>query len=581
MMKKLVLWMMILALSLTLLAGCKTAEEDFTASGSLDKETLGQTPEKEEQTETDPGEKAPSEKEEISSEKEDAPAADSPKEEDPKEETETNEETRDEPTSGGSGTPAADLTLTGLQDATKAVALAQGETIWFGPVSIAQDEVLTFTDGSGKKTVLKRADAKETDAFGNYRLYSYTAPAAGAVTLQIHQGYTDRYLVSKEQEMTLMHLYYYWDSKNQENLYSSTLDLSGKTMDWKGKLSSSSEFDLTHAITVQEGDTLTFGPARSNQVVQGFGLDADGKAAVLINAGGLTENASFPQGMKIYTYTVPAGVSAVHLNVAASVSGKYMITKNKTFTVVDYQTATGVNADSIAAPLKDSTGLFAGDSINHGLYSRDEMATSFKDGKGGWAPRIERDTGLIATNMGESGFLIADYPAGTTTRSVCSLLEPNKKKDYGYIVLQGGVNDISKNIAAGEITDSYDPEDFDTSTYAGGLERTFYEAICNYGDTAAIGYIFTFKITAREGYNKDMTPYYTVAKEICKKWGVTYLDLYTNEKLNADLKFDTKEHTNDLLHPDASGYELITPYVIEYMRTMTPCPQEILEKCIK
>lgn len=579
MMKRIVLWMMILAMSLSLLAGCKTAEEDFSASGSIDREETDTGTEKEDQTSSDPTEKDPSQKEETPSEKEEDSTTDH-KEEKPKEETKPNEDPKEE-TKPNSSAPAVDLTLNSLQDAAKGISLAKGETLWFGPVSISQEEVLTFTEEGGKKTVLKRADAKETDSFGNYRLYSYTAAAAGTVTLSIHERYANYYLASKGQEMTLMHLYYYWDSKNQGNLYSGALDLSGKTMDWKGKLSSSSDYDLTHAIAVKEGDTLTFGPARSNQVVQGFGMDANGKASVLINANGLTENASFPKGMKIYTYQVPAGVSQVHLNVSADVSGKFMVTKNKIFTLSDYQATTGIAADTLPDPLKGLAGLFAGDSVNHGLYSRDEMATTFKDGKGGWAPRIERDTGLIATNMGQSGFLIADYPAGSTDRSICSLLEPNKKKDYDFIVMDGGVNDMSKNIAIGSITDSFDPDDFDTSTYAGGLERTFYDAVCYYGDTAAIGYIFIFKIIARDSHNKDMTPYYSVAKEICKKWGVTYLDLYTHEKLNADLKFDTKEHTNDLLHPDASGYELITPYVIEYMRTMTPCPQEVLAKCIK
>lgn len=578
MIKKIVLWMMILALTLSLLAGCKSAqEEDFSASGVVD-EPNEEEPKKEESKEETGDKPVADEKEPADSEPDPTPSNE-PEKEPAKEEP---ADTPTEQTPAPDNTPAADLSLTHLEDATKAISLNKGETLWFGPVSISQEDVLTFTEESGKKTTLKRADAKETDSFGNHRLYSYTADAAGSVSLHILESYAGYYLASKEQEMTLMHLYHHWDSKNQGNLYG-VLDLSGKTMDWKGKISNSSDYDLTHAIPVKEGDTLTFGPSASNQVVQGFGLDAKGNATALINASGLTENASFPKGMKIYiyTYTVPAGITAVQLNVAASVSGKFMITRNKAFTLSDYQNTTGVSADTIADPLKDRAGLFAGDSINHGLYSRDEMATTFKDEKGGWAPRIERDTGLIATNMGESGFLIADYPAGSTDRSICSLLEPNKKKDYDYIVLQGGVNDISKNIATGSISDSFDPEEFDTSTYAGGLERTFYEAIQYYGDTAAIGYIFNFKITAREGYNKDMTPYYSVAKEICKKWGITYLDLYTHEKLNADLKFDTKEHTNDLLHPDASGYELITPYVIEYMRTMTPCPQEVLEKCIK
>ena len=49
-------------------------------------------------------------------------------------------------------------------------------------------------------------------------------------------------------------------------------------------------------ITVQEGDTVTFGPAASAQVVQGYAFDAAGKPLALINAQNCTEKGSFAYG---------------------------------------------------------------------------------------------------------------------------------------------------------------------------------------------------------------------------------------------------------------------------------------------
>ena len=149
------------------------------------------------------------------------------------------------------------------------------------------------------------------------------------------------------------------------------------------------------------------------------------------------------------------------------------------------------------------------------------------------------------------------------------------------MVLHGGVNDAWSLVDVGVMEEGFDPAEFDPATFAGGLELLIYNAILHYGDTASIGYLVNFKAPAcQKGTVKDMTAYNEVAMKICDKWGITYFDMYNNEELTKELKMDTLTNTTDYIHPSSSGYDIISPYIADYMRTMTPVKQEILEKIL-
>ena len=127
--------------------------------------------------------------------------------------------------------------------------------------------------------------------------------------------------------------------------------------------------------------------------------------------------------------------------------------------------------------------------------------------------------------------------------------------------------------------ESFDPAYFNTSTFAGGLETLIYNAIVTYGDIAAIGYLINFKApNCTNGRISDMISYNEVAKKICDKWGITYFDMYNHQEITRELAFTTNTHTKDFIHPLPSGYDVLSPYIADYMRTMTPCSEEILIK---
>lgn len=460
-----------------------------------------------------------------------------------------------------------------LQQAEVAFAVNEGETVWFGPVASSQATMLTFNGETTGATNVGAGGVTAVDSFGSdYKIYSYTAAETGTVKVYADSTQKDRFLVSLGQEMDTATYYGYMDNQKGVNLYDSLLDQSGKAVDWKGVTADSAAFHLTHAIPVVSGDVLTLGPVSTAQVVQGYAYDRSGNAVELINQTKMTRSDTFAEGMTILSYRVPQGVSSVRINVPVTMEGKYLIMKNQAFDVAEYTTLTGIADADVPNPFADNAGLFAGDSINHGLSSRDEAATTFPDGKGGWAARIRRDTGMIVTNAGTSGWYFCNYDHATYD-SIHKLLDGYTETDFRYVLLEGGTNDVSKMSSVGTVSDSFDPATFDQSTFAGGLEYTIYKAIQLYGDNAAIGFTSVMKLRNDKAAHAQI---YAVAEEICEKWGISYLDMYNNEALNTALAFDTSEHTNDGTHPDASGYEIITPYVIEYMKNMRPCSYEVL-----
>ena len=341
-----------------------------------------------------------------------------------------------------------------------------------------------------------------------------------------------------------------------------------------GKNAKNESFGVSKIINVKEGDTVTFGPAASAQVVQGYVYDAAGKPLALINAQNCTEKGSFAYGYKIYSYTVPAKAAGIKLNVHKNVKADFAAARNNAFDLKGYTTLTGKSSEFIDDVLKGRSGLFVGDSICYG--SQDTPVAAGR----GWAGRIAAETGLTAVNNGRSGASVSDIREVTNRGgTVLTQLMDKKASDFDYVMLHGGVNDAWDRVAVGTMEESFDPAYFDTSTFAGGLETLLYNAITTYGDKAAIGYLINFKAPrCTNGRIADMTEYVEMTKKICNKWGITYFDMYNDADVTRDLAFTTTTHTKDYIHPLASGYEVLAPYIADYMREMKPCSPEVIHK---
>lgn len=477
--------------------------------------------------------------------------------------------------SGGSNQGGSSEGLKETFDSGKPISVASGETVWFGPASTAQNEQLTFTDKSGKATKVTIDQLQKVDTFNNgYVIYSYKATAAGSVAVQIPEAYSDLFLASKD-AMDMNAYFAYWDGMKDRNLYVSTLDKTNKQIGTDGKLTSSDQGGSTHAISVKQGETLTIAPVSAGTLVQGCAYDAKMKPIGVFNGYEMKEVFAFPQGMRAYTYTVPAGVSFVRFNVSEEARDTFLVTKNKEFDMKYYTRITKVAADEVGDPLFEKECLFVGDSLCSA--SQDDKV----DGLRGWARRVKELSGAISTNCGSGGSAFStirlDKPNEHTYQIIYKQLTKSDKKDFDYVLIEGGTNDAWETAPIGTVTEDFNPAFFDLSTYAGGLEMAIYTAVKEYGNKAAIGYLMAYQMPRNKKgvVATKMNDYYTVGKEICEKWNITYFDMYNHTEINKKLDPEGIEHVPDGTHADASGYDIIGPYITDYMRSMTPVTQKV------
>lgn len=475
--------------------------------------------------------------------------------------------------SAGGQTSGGNASLGETFGAGTPVAMKKGETIWFGPCSAEQAAQLTFTAGS---TSSGGGATKVADFIGGFGIYSFKAPADGTATPAVGDRFKDVFLVAKSAMDTYAY-FNHWDNVKSRNLYDPRFDDSGKWIDTAGSLQNSKAGDATHAIPVQKGQTLTFGPVRAGTPVLGYGYDASGNPVAMINGYGLKTAFTFDQGMVALTYTVPEGIAAVRLNVGANEDESFAIMKNNEFDAAQYQRLTGKKTADAEDPLFKKNCLFIGDSI---CAAGADTGTTPK----GWAGRVQDAAGAICFNAGVSGAALSDCrvhrTGATKNHQIYHQLEDYAKSDFDYILIHGGVNDAWDSREIGSVSRGYDPAGFDLTTYAGGLEMTIYTAIDLYGDTAAIGYLMNFQLPQNK-YGKvatGMGEYFAVGKQICEKWGISYFDMYNSQEISNALKVHSPNYLPDGTHPNTGGYDILGPYITKYMKTMTSVIQSVREE---
>lgn len=242
---------------------------------------------------------------------------------------------------------------------------------------------------------------------------------------------------------------------------------------------------------------------------------------------------------------------------------------------------------STADSLNGKSIIFFGDSIGAGW--RDNASVSDYSNSGGWHKRIVDNYGATATLAANAGAPLSTIRESEGRPSVIKQLHDNRNGKYDYVVLQGGFNDAmgtnnnpTKETAAkiGNLTESFNLNDYDESTFAGALETLFYYTN-EYFPEAKVGFIITYAtpLSTYGGYTAEedsMREYWNMAKAVCDKWGVSYLDLFDGKTKDGKsysydiLKVDTTENFpggNDCIHLNAAGYDLITPYIAEWLPT--------------
>ncbi len=287
----------------------------------------------------------------------------------------------------------------------------------------------------------------------------------------------------------------------------------------------------------------------------------------------VTAEVNLPAGEHVVTifWPMPANESEVYVDAdwnsylwcnIASVTVDYELTVAKP----TEQEVEACFPDPVAdSPLKEQSVLFVGDSITYSRHS--------------WASKIGTQYHMDWTNGGVNGATISNVK----NRIIRYQFIANGNKNYDYVIMHGGINDAMSEIPIGTVSDSFNVADFDKNTYLGGLETLFYYAYEKFPG-AKLGYILNYATPnskfGGKTANEDTKEYYEAAKEVCDKWGVPYIDLYSGKTA------DGKSYSYDILQVDKNaanfinndaqeihlsdaGYALISPYIAQWMETLT------------
>ncbi len=229
--------------------------------------------------------------------------------------------------------------------------------------------------------------------------------------------------------------------------------------------------------------------------------------------------------------------------------------------------------------LYGKTVLFNGDSICAGTAKF-----------GSWATRLKAKNALpICQNYAVGGGIVSEglsYSDGKPRHSVSASLDRMHEEypNADYIILEGGTNDadLHSHIEDRDLRGSFDPDDYsgnyDRATFAGALESVFYRAT-KYWRGKKICYIVAHKMSSGKPF-KNRRSYFDLAIEICKKWGIPYLDLWNTCYLNSSLPWmydpalDAEGNDAagyfyaDSQHLTSHGYDLTADIIDSFLKTL-------------
>lgn len=169
---------------------------------------------------------------------------------------------------------------------------------------------------------------------------------------------------------------------------------------------------------------------------------------------------------------------------------------------------------------------------------------------GGFAKIISERNDMFSTNYAVGGATITAETQNNAgiNRHWISRDVDNMAIDADYIILNGGVNDGSLGLPMGVITDGYD-DIYDDTTFCGAFESLINKLYEKYPDKK-IGFVQVHKMS------ESQSVYVPKTIEILKKWGVPYIDLYTQVPPLGYITNLKNNYTNnaDGWHPNELGY---------------------------
>lgn len=189
---------------------------------------------------------------------------------------------------------------------------------------------------------------------------------------------------------------------------------------------------------------------------------------------------------------------------------------------------------------------------------------------------------MTMTNKAAPGTTLAirkDF-IGTDHRSILERVR-EMKGDYDVILLDGGFNDLFKNVEMGQMTDlSNKSGKYNEYTTAGALESICYFLDKNYKDSIKL-FVLCHDCSTRT----KQSQYWTLIKNILDKWGIPYIDLSEETELTDDneeittqyFKYNTTSKKGDGIHPLAyANMKIYGPAVAEKLNEVAQSKSQLV-----
>ena len=212
--------------------------------------------------------------------------------------------------------------------------------------------------------------------------------------------------------------------------------------------------------------------------------------------------------------------------------------------------------DDTVNPLYGKTALFFGDSICHGT----SVGSSSPYYGWGWAGRIGTKNEMNWHNLGISGRTVLYNNTGESNDVVVAY---QTYQEADYIILYAFLNDGFQAVAQGTISDTYTAEFDNTASYCEAFEYMIQKCIEQWS-SARIGVIIPHKVTSSR-----IPPYQELARQICKKWSIPYIDLFNESGMTVQIQAHAQLYFSDgATHLTDAGYDMITPKIEAWMKTL-------------
>jgi lysophospholipase L1-like esterase len=185
------------------------------------------------------------------------------------------------------------------------------------------------------------------------------------------------------------------------------------------------------------------------------------------------------------------------------------------------------------SPLNDKTVIFLGSSVTYGYAS---MGISFAD-------FLQKSDGINAIKEAVSGTTLVDVKDNSYVSRMKTI---DKNTNADAFVCQLSTNDATKEMLLGEISESYDIDDFDTRTVAGAIEYIIAYA----KNTWYCPVVFYTQSEYNSDHYDEMVD---LLLEIQKKWDITVIDLWNDAEFNNITEEQRSIYLIDHIHPTKAG----------------------------